>query len=143
MIKKMALCAVLLFIVASAYGQNAPSWPCSDDLTKSEGDSRRVRVSLGVMETLAQHKALPDVSDLKGTKLSSTVILGVIIGKDGTVRCADPVRGDTDLFPRSVEAARQWRFRPYLLNGQPIMVSTMIEFVFKKGKVTAQAVNNL
>jgi periplasmic protein TonB len=87
------------------------------------------------METLAQNKTLPDISDLKGKNLSSTVILRIIIGKDGAVRCVDPVQGDADLFPRSVEAARQWRFRPYLLNGQPIMVQTRIEFVFKKGKV--------
>ena len=105
MIKNVVLCGVVLFMLASAYGQNTASWQCSDDLTKAEGDSRRVRVSLGVMETLAQNKALPDVSDLKGKKLSSTVILRMIVGKDGTVRCADPLRGDTDLFPRSVEAA--------------------------------------
>ena len=128
------VCAFLL-VSALAYAQNASGWPCSDDLTKVEGDSRRVRVSVGVMQALAQNKTLPDISDLKDKKLSSTVILRIIIGKDGAVRCVDPVQGDADLFPRSVEAARQWRFRPYLLNGQPIMVQTRIEFVFKKGKV--------
>jgi hypothetical protein len=126
------ICAFLLLSVL-AYGQNVSGWPCSDDLTKAEGDSHRVRVSVGVMETLAQNKTLPEVSGLKGRK--STVVLRVIIGKDGAVRCVDPVQGDTDLFPRSVEAARQWRFRPYLVNGQPMMVQTRIEFVFKKGKV--------
>jgi hypothetical protein len=135
MIQKVALCAVVLVMLASAYGQNTAGWQCSDDITKVEGDSRRVRVSVGVMETLAQNKTLPDVADLKGKELSSTVILRIIIGKDGAVRCVDPVQGDSDLCPRSVEAARQWRFRPYLLNGQPIMVETRIEFVFKKGNV--------
>jgi hypothetical protein len=143
MIRKFALCALFLFMAASAYGQYLASWPCSDELTKTEGDSGRVRVSFSVMETMAQNKALPDISDLKGKKINATVILGVIIGKDGAVRCADPVRGDTDLFPRSVEAARQWRFKPYLLNGQPLIVATMMEFVFKEGKVMAQAVKSL
>jgi hypothetical protein len=137
MIKKLALCVGLSFIAVSAYGQNAASWPCSEDPSKA------VRASLGVMETLVQNKTLPDVSDLKNKKINSTVILGVIIGKDGAVRCTNPVRGDTDLFPRSVEAVKQWRFRPYLVNGQPAIVSTMIEFVFKKGKVIAQAVKTL
>jgi len=132
---RFSLVCAFLLVSALAYGQNASGWSCSDDLTKTEGDSRRVRVSVGVMETLAQNKTLPDVSDLKGKKLSSTVTLRIIIGKDGAVRCVDPVQGNTDLLPRSVEAARQWRFRPYLLHGQPIMVQTMIEFVFKKGKV--------
>jgi hypothetical protein len=137
MIKKYALCAGFLFMVASVYGQNAANWPCSEDPTKA------VRVSLGVMQTLAQNKALPDVSDLKGKKINSTVILQLIIGKDGSVRCAVPVRGDADLFPRSLEAARQWRFKPLLLNGQPLIVATMMEFVFKKGKVMARAVKSL
>jgi hypothetical protein len=132
---RFSLICGFLLISALACAQNASVWPCSDDLTKVEGDSRRVRVSVGVMQALAQNKTLPDISDLKDKKLSSTVILRIIIGKDGAVRCVDPVQGDADLFPRSVEAARQWRFRPYLLNGQPIMVQTRIEFVFKKGKV--------
>jgi hypothetical protein len=137
MIKKLALCTGFLFAIASAYGQNADSLPCSEDLAKA------VRVSFSVMETLAQNKILPDVSDLKDKKVNSTVILQVIIGKDGTVRCVEPVRGDTDLFPRSVEAAKQWRFKPLLLKGQPLNVATMIEFVFKKRKVAAQAVKTL
>jgi hypothetical protein len=130
--------ALFLLITALAHGQNPSSWPCSDDLTKSEGDNHRIRISIGISEALAQKKILPDVSDLKEMKVDSTVTLKVLIGKDGVVRCADPVQGDQNLFPRSVDAAKQWRFQPYLLNGQPIIVETPIEFVFKKNKVTAR-----
>jgi protein TonB len=129
---KAGLFVGFLFMFASAYGQSAVSWPCSDDPTKA------VRVSVGVAETLVQKKILPDVSDLKRTKTNSTVIIRILIGKDGAVRCADAMQGDADLFARSLEAAKQWRYKPYLLNGQPIIVDTRIEFVFKKGNVTAR-----
>jgi protein TonB len=111
---------------------------CSDDLAKAEGDNRRVRVNVSVTEAMAQKKILPDASDLRHTKTDSTIILRTLIGKDGSVRCADPMQGEKDLFQRSIDAAKQWQFQPYLLNGQPIAVETTIEFVFKKGKVTAR-----
>lgn len=132
------LAATFFLLAALAYGQNGATWPCSDDLAKAGGDNRRVRVSAGVTEAMAQKKILPDVSDLRHTKTGSTVILRVLIGKDGTVRCADPMQGDQNLFQRSVEAAKQWRFQPYLLNGQPINVDSRIEFAYKKGKVAAR-----
>ncbi|HLM81950.1 MAG TPA: energy transducer TonB [Terriglobales bacterium] len=119
------------------YGQTAPSWPCSSDLTKSEGDNRRIRISTGVSEGLAEKKILPDVADLKGAKVDSTVIIRVLVDKNGVVRCADPVSGDASLFQRSTEAAQQWRFKPFLLNGQPLIFESQIEFVFKKNKVKA------
>jgi len=138
----MKLCTpvgmMLLVITTLVHGQNPSSWPCSEDLTKSEGDNHRTRVSIGISEALAQKKVLPDVTDLKGTKMNSTVTLKVLIGKDGSVRCADPLQGDQSLIPRSLDAAKQWQFQPYLLNGQPVIVETPIEFTFKKNKVTAR-----
>ncbi len=137
--RAVILCTGCLLPLVSSYGQNAKSWPCSDDLTKVEGDNRRVRVNVSVTQAMARDRVLPDVSDLRGAKTNSAVVLRVLIGKDGAVRCVDPVQGDTTLlFPRSVEAAKKWRFQPYLLNGQPIVVDTTIEFEFKKGKVTAR-----
>jgi periplasmic protein TonB len=136
--KLATLSAGLVFLATLAYGQNTPEWPCSEELAKAEGDNRRVRVNVSVTEAMAQKRILPDVSDLKHTKTTSDVVLKVLIGKDGTVRCAAPVQGDPSLFQRSVDAAKQWRFQPYLLSGQPIIVETTIEFAYKKGKVAAR-----
>jgi Gram-negative bacterial TonB protein C-terminal len=132
MVRIGVLCAA-----AQVYAQNSASWPCSDDLTKSEGDNHRIRVSTGVSEAFIDKKILPEVSDLK-KRMNSTVIIRTLVGKDGLVRCTDAVEGDPKLLPRSLEAAKQWQFKPYLLNGQPIIVETPIEFIFKKGKVTAR-----
>jgi len=127
------------FLLATAlvYGQASSGWPCAGELAKSEGDSRTLRVTIGVAETYVEKKILPDVSDLKRKKTNSTVVIKLLIGKDGAVRCSEVVQGDANLRQRSLEAVKQWRFRPYLLSGQPIIVDTEAEFVFKKGKVTA------
>jgi len=136
--KAIILYLGLLLAGVSASGQSVVSWPCSDELTKTEGDNHRIRVSVSVTQAMVQKKVLPDGSDLKGTKTKSAVILRALIGKDGNVRCADPAQGDSSLFERSVNAAKLWHFQPYLLNGQPIIVETTIEFEFNKNKVTAK-----
>ena len=130
--------AVGLFLAtAPAFGQAASS-SCMDDLTKLEGDNHRVRVSTGVLLYLAEKKVLPDVSDLKHSKTKSDVLVRLAVGKGGVVRCAEATEGDTQLWQRSVEAAKQWRFKPYMLNGEPVIVDTGIRFVFRKGKVSVQ-----
>ena len=135
---KAALIAGSLFLAVLVHGQTSASWPCSSDLTKSEGDNKRIRISTGVSEGLIKKKILPDISDLKGTKLDSTVVVRVLVDKNGVVRCADPVNGDANLFQRSILAAQEWRFKPFLLNGQPMIFESPIEFVFKKNKVKAR-----
>ena len=127
-----------LLVTIAAYGQGGTLWPCSDELTKSEGDNHRIRVSTGVSEVLIEKKVLPDVYDLKGTKTKSTVILRTLVDKSGAVRCAEPIQGDAALFQRSQDAVKQWHFKPFLLNGQALIIETPIEFVYKKDKVTAR-----
>jgi hypothetical protein len=70
--------------------------------------------------------------------LDSTVIVRALVDKNGVVRCTNPVNGDANLFQRSIDAAQQWRFKTFLLNGQPMIFETPIEFVFKKNKVKAR-----
>src|SRR6266851_451192 len=64
------------FLLATAlvYGQASSGWPCAGELAKSEGDSRTLRVTIGVAETYVEKKILPDVSDLKRKKTNSTVV---------------------------------------------------------------------
>jgi hypothetical protein len=95
----------------------------------------RIRVSSGVTNAIADHKVLPDISDLKGRKLDSSVVVSIVVSKTGYVVHTRAVKGDPDLFTRSEEAAQKWHFTPYILNGQPIEVDTTIEFRYKKNKV--------
>jgi hypothetical protein len=94
-----------------------------------------VRVSAGISGRVAQKKVLPDISDINDRKLDSIVVVRVILDTKGNVRCGRAVQGDSDLFPRSVEAAEKWQFKPFLLNGEAVAVETQIQFRYKKNKV--------
>jgi TonB family protein len=59
-----------------------------------------------------------------------TVVLDVVVRKDGTVGNLSLVSGAPFLSQASIEAVRTWRYRPYLLNGQPVDVDTQIHITF-------------
>jgi periplasmic protein TonB len=134
MIAKVLVMTFAVGGVALAQSQTFSS--CSTELSKTDG-IQRIRVSTGVSEALIEKRVLPATSDLD-KKLTSQVIVKTLIDKKGAVRCAEAVQGDTTLFQRSTEAALQWRFKPYILNAQPIIVETPIEFDFSKRKVKAR-----
>jgi TonB family protein len=60
-----------------------------------------------------------------------TVQLRAIIGRDGIVRDLHALSGNAVLAFAAEEAVKQWRFRPTILNGQPVEVDTFITVVFK------------
>jgi len=62
--------------------------------------------------------------------IQGTVILNVILRKDGSVRVQNVADGDPILSPAAIEAVRQWRYEPSLLNGQPIELQTKISVIF-------------
>ena len=62
--------------------------------------------------------------------LQGAVVLDAVVGKDGIVREVRAVSGDSQLTPAAVEAVRQWRFKPYLLNGSPVAFQTQITLNF-------------
>jgi hypothetical protein len=51
---------------------------------------------------------------------SSVVHLRATFGKDGAVKNVRPINGPVALIPRSVDAVRQWRYQPSILDGQPL-----------------------
>jgi protein TonB len=59
------------------------------------------------------------------------VILTAIISKSGTIESLHVSSGHPLLIPAAIDAVRQWRYRPYILNGEPIEVETQITVNFK------------
>ena len=62
----------------------------------------------------------------KDAKLSVTVILKARIGKDGTIENLQIVSGPKQLLTSSLDAVKQWTYKPYLFNGEPTEVDTTI-----------------
>ena len=86
----------------------------------------RVRVSSLVMVC----RLLDHVEPIypAGTQnIEDRLTLAVLVGKDGNVLNARKVSGPDNLVPAAVEAVRKWKYRPYLLNGEPIEVDTTVD----------------
>ncbi len=64
------------------------------------------------------------------TRISGTVRLHAIIGKDGTVQQLEVLSGHPLLQQAALDAVRQWRYQPTLLNGEPVDVDTTIDVIF-------------
>lgn len=63
--------------------------------------------------------------------IEGTVELRAIIGRDGTVREVQVLSGNAFLILAARQAVLQWRFRPTLLNGQPVEVDTFFTVNFR------------
>ena len=92
---------------------------------------QRVRVSAGVSEGLVVSKVNPEYPpDARDQRVQGTVILHVNIDKEGNVFSVELVSGHPLLAPAAMEAVRQWKYRPYVLNGDPVEVDTQVRVNF-------------
>jgi periplasmic protein TonB len=67
-------------------------------------------------------------ADAKGQQ--GTVILQLLIGRDGTVEDAKFLQGSLAFARAAIDGVRVWKFKPYLLNGRPVSVQTQLTLRF-------------
>jgi protein TonB len=92
---------------------------------------QRVRVSQGVTQGMVLHKVQPVYPPLARTaRVQGSVVLSAIIGKDGTIQNLHVVSGHPLLTQAALDAVKQWRYRPYILNGEPVEVDTQVTVNF-------------
>jgi TonB family protein len=93
--------------------------------------AQRIRVSRGIEQALLVHQVAPVYPpEAREQHLEGTVIFQALIGRDGRVRDLKPLSGPKQLIPAAIGAVQQWRYRPYLLMGQPMEVETQITVSF-------------
>jgi protein TonB len=91
----------------------------------------RVRISQGVTKGRLLAKIEPKYPPLaRAARIQGEVILTAIISKTGEVENLTLVSGHPMLVPSAFDAVRQWRYRPYLLNGEPVEVETTVTLTF-------------
>ena len=73
----------------------------------------------------------PEIAKLSHQQ--GTVSLHAIIGRDGTIQQLQAVSGPPLLIKAAIDAVQQWRYRPYMLNGQAVEVDTQITVKFILG----------
>jgi protein TonB len=92
---------------------------------------QRVRVSQGVSQGLLVHKVQPSYPPLaRQARIQGTVVLQALIGKDGSIQNLHVVSGHPMLTNSALEAVKEWRYKPYYLNGEPVEVETTINVNF-------------
>ena len=93
---------------------------------------QRVRVSQGVTQGLVIHKVQPAYPQMaKIARVQGSVVLAAIIGKDGTIQNLHVISTASPLLNQSaLDAVKQWRYRPYILNGEPVEVDTTVTVTF-------------
>jgi len=69
----------------------------------------------------------------KAARVQGTVVLQATISKQGTIENLKVVSGPAMLQQSAMDAVRQWRYRPYLLNNDPVEVETTVNVIFTLG----------
>jgi len=76
------------------------------------------------------HRVQPDYPALaKQMRVQGPVALAAVISKDGAIERLHALSGHPMLIPSAMNAVKQWRYRPYILNGDPIEVDTEITVI--------------
>ncbi len=91
----------------------------------------RVRVPSTVEAAMILQKTLPTYPVIaKAAGVQGTVVLAATISKAGTIENLRVVSGQPMLQQAALDAVKTWRYKPYLLDGQPVEVETSINVVF-------------
>jgi protein TonB len=90
-----------------------------------------LRVSGLVVEGLLLRKTMPVYPPIGvAMHAEGTVVLTATISKTGTIENLRVASGSAILQQAALDAVRTWRYRPYLLNGQPVEVETTVNVTF-------------
>jgi periplasmic protein TonB len=101
-------------------------------LSKTVPTVQRVRVSQGVTKGMLIYRIEPTYPPVaRLARIQGVVVLTAIISKDGTIQNLQLVSGHPMLAPAAIEAVKQWRYKPFLLNGQPVEVETTVTVTFQ------------
>ncbi len=94
-----------------------------------------LNVSSGVMAGNLVEKILPQYPAIaRAARIQGIVVLQATISKGGSIENLRVISGPPMLEQAAMDAVRSWRYKPYLLNGEPVEVETTINVVFSLGE---------
>jgi protein TonB len=95
---------------------------------------QRIRVSGGVTEgnkLFAPQPVYPPIA--RTARVQGAVVLAAVISKQGTIENLRVISGNGMLVGAAMDAVKQWKYKPYLLSGEPVEVETTITVNFTLG----------
>jgi protein TonB len=114
-------------IGANPFGNGAYKPP----VVVREAPKGPIVISTGVADGMVLQRIIPRYPPIaQASHTHGTVVLQAVISKNGTIENLRVVSGSPMLQQAALDAVSQWRYRPYLLNGQPVDVETTINVVF-------------
>jgi periplasmic protein TonB len=126
--------------ITNVSGPSGPSLPVCDRCVSSSrpsgpGRDRPLLLSGGVTEGYLIHRVdpvYPHIAAISG--VGGEVRLHAIISKDGIIESLTLISGHPLLAKPAMDAVQQWRYRPSLLNHEPVEVETLITVKFTTGR---------
>jgi protein TonB len=101
------------------------------NLSKPVSLPQRVRISQGVSKGLLTYRVEPTYPVLaRQAHIQGVVVLTALIDKEGMIQNLQVVSGHPMLAPAAIEAVKQWRYKPFILGGQPFAVETTVTVNF-------------
>ncbi len=120
----LLVCALVAGLAAAAAKAQQPDAP-------PEKKINRIRQGGNITAKMLIHKVQPKYpGEAIEKRIAGTVRLHVIIAHDGSVTQMEVISGDPILVKSALDAVRQWKYRPTLLNGEPVEVDTTIDVIF-------------
>ncbi len=120
-------CAALAFTATSS------AWAFRlhfDDKSAAQQPPKKIRVQVTNLTLL--HRVPPVYPiDAKKSKITGSVVLAVEIGTSGEPEHISVTSGPEPLQQSALDAVRQWKWQPFLLNGQPVVVLTDVTIVYE------------
>ena len=96
---------------------------------------KRIRIPAQMAEANLVYDVTPKYPPEAGReRIEGTVVLLAVIGKDGAVEDVRVKSGLPLLAQAAIEAVKQWRYRPYLVNGEPVEIDSQITINFTLSK---------
>lgn len=130
----VAACAALGLATcgtALALGMHVSAASASENSSASKAP-KQLTVPAAVMSQNLLNKVVPIYPPAaKKAKVQGTVVLSALIGKDGNIENLRVVSGPSELQQSALDAVRQWTYKPYLLNGDPVKVVTTVHVVYQ------------
>ncbi len=137
----MKLFTVALLAATAAISALAQDAPSADPNAKTSSPPKVVKIHpapgyrMKIGDTVTAAKIVNKVNPVYPplavqTRAQGTVHLHVIIAQDGSVQQLEVLSGHPLLVQSALDAVRQWKYRPTLLNGDPVEVDTTIDVIF-------------
>lgn len=94
-------------------------------------DAEAAKVPSGVMAGQRLGGPNPEYpAEARAAKIQGTVVLYAVISKDGKMENLSVLSGPPELTKSAIDAVKQWSYKPYLLNGEPVSVETTINVTY-------------